>query len=305
MGSEAETFEKYWTACNHRVTLFVDRHYRWPGVYALHRAALGLDLLKAPVNVLLALPALVLQIIALALRRLGAVGPARRLLSLPLGFQTAVEKALVVRLRREILELQGSGGHEWEDLVSCASFERRTRSESRQSLTALERDELRVAADELIERYAETRRAVADLTTALVVGVVGVVLVDRFTPGAISAGQELAAGVSRYAAVHDFFLGPTLGRWFYHFFPPETGLWFEIVAMVVVALSMSLVSAFSGLLADPVQAYTGLHQARLRRWLKTLRRLVGFAVEEDYRPWDPYMARIVDVVDAVKGMSSI
>ncbi len=303
-GSDAGTFEKYWAACNHRVTPFVDRHYRWPGVYALHWAALGLDLLKAPANVFLALPALMVQIIALALRRLGAVGPARRLLGLPLGFQTAVEKALGERLRREVLELEGAGRSEWEALVSRASFDPRSRPEREQSLTALGREELYGAANALIERYAETRRAVADVTTALIVGIAGVVLVDRFTPGSISAGQELAASVSHYAAVHDFFLGPTLGGWFYHFFPPETALWTEIVAIVVVALFMSLVSAFSGLLADPAQAYMGLHQRRLRRWLRTFLRLVGGSAKDDYRPWDPYMARIVDVVDAVKGLSS-
>ena len=74
--SDAVASEAYWVACNHRATLFVDRHYRWPGVYALHRTAFGFDLLKAPVNVLLALPAVVVQIIGLALRRLGAYGVA-------------------------------------------------------------------------------------------------------------------------------------------------------------------------------------------------------------------------------------
>ena len=58
-------------------------------------------------------------------------------------------------------------------------------------------------------------------------------------------------------------------------------------------------------LADPLQSRIGLHQARLRRWLRTLRRLVDDAGDEDYRPWDPYMARIVDLVDAVKGLGSL
>ena len=60
--ADAVASEAYWAACKHRVTLFVDLHYRWPGVYALHRTALGLDLLKAPINVLLALPAVVVPL---------------------------------------------------------------------------------------------------------------------------------------------------------------------------------------------------------------------------------------------------
>ena len=46
------------------------------------------------------------------------------------------------------------------------------------------------------------------------------------------------------------------------------------------------------------------HQARLRRWLRTMRRLVSDS-DDDYRPMDPHMARIVDLVDAVKGIGSL
>ena len=281
--------EEYWAGCADRIEGFVEAHYRWPGVYALHRAALGLDLLKAPLNVLFAVPALAVQIVAQAL---GRANPntkrhklADKLLSVPLGFPTAVEAALIERLREDVLALEGSGRDDWERWVGRASF-----------------DPEGEAANTVITRYTETRRASADVATALVVGILGVVLAGQFTPGSISAGHELAANVSHYAASRDFFLGPTLGTWFYRLFPPETGLWTEIVSMLVVALLMSLVSAFSGLLADPVQARLGLHHARLRGMLKALRRLEEGPGRDDYRPRDPYMARIVDVVDALKAL---
>ena len=120
-GQLAGTAADYWGACTRRVGAFVDRHYRWPGVYALHRSAVGLDLLKAPANVLLALPALVVQILALVLRRAGALRIARSLLRVPLGFRTAVEVSLAHRLRVELLEGAGADPHGWEAVLDRAA----------------------------------------------------------------------------------------------------------------------------------------------------------------------------------------
>ena len=46
-----------------KVDAFVQRHFTWPGTLRLHSAALGLDILRAPVNVVLS-PILVLARIA-------------------------------------------------------------------------------------------------------------------------------------------------------------------------------------------------------------------------------------------------
>ena len=72
--------------------------------------------------------------------------------------------------------------------------------------------------------------------------------------------------------------------------------------MIVVAALMAVVAAFSGLVTDPLQARLGLHQARLRRWLRTFRRLVDGTADAAYRPWDPYLARLVDVADVFKSV---
>jgi len=270
-GRNDDPTKAYWAACLERIGPFVDRHYRFPGVWAVHRAAIGFDLIKAPANVLLAPPALLLQLTAPVLERLGAVGLAHRLRRLPLGFRTAVETAVGEHLRREVLGPD----------------------ESHAAPAAMRG---------LIDRYTETRRALSDVSAALSVGFVGLVAADRFTPGSLSAGQELARNVSHYAAVQDFLLGETLGGWFYRFFPPQTPLWGEIVAVIGVAALMAVIAAFSGLVTDPLQARLGLHQARLRRWLRTFRRLVDGTGEAAYRPWDPYLARLVDVVDVVKSV---
>ena len=151
--ADAVASEAYWAACNHRVTLFVDLHYRWPGVYALHRTALGLDLLKAPINVLLALPAVVVQVIGLGLRRLGAYEAARRLLSIPLGFQTSVEKALAERLRREVLQLEGADWSAWKTLFVRSPSGSRSSPRGEGSIDSLGQRELCAAVNALVDRY--------------------------------------------------------------------------------------------------------------------------------------------------------
>ena len=150
----------------------------------------------------------------------------------------------------------------------------------------------------MIERYCETRRSAADVTTALAIGLAGWIWFGQFTPGSLSTGKELADSLTLYTAVQDFFLGSTIGGWYYAVFPPETSLRTHAFATVVVALGMSIIAAFSGLIADPVQSRIGIHRKRLERWLRTMRRFR----EDDYRPLDPYLARIADIVDIAKSL---
>ncbi|MBV8504788.1 MAG: hypothetical protein JOZ11_03120, partial [Alphaproteobacteria bacterium] len=54
-----------------RIEAFVDRHFSFAGSLALHRRALGWDLLRAPANLFLAGPALAVKLLAWAARRGG------------------------------------------------------------------------------------------------------------------------------------------------------------------------------------------------------------------------------------------
>ena len=275
--------DSYWDRCASGVETFVSDNFRRRGLYRLHRSALGLDLIKAPVNVLLALPAVVIQLAALVIGKSGRTSVANSLLRLPLGISTALERELIRRFRQELLMLS-PGDQPWQVAYGKG------------------RSEVASAADKVVKRYAETRRAAADVTTAMTVGLIGLLLAETFTPGSISAGQELAATVTRLRAEQDFFLGSTVGGWFYGVFPPDVGLWMQVGATLTVAVIMSFISAFSGVVADPLQSLLGIHQRRLRRCLRTLKRL-GQQESDDFRPLDPYMARIVDLVDALRGLS--
>src|SRR5215213_1382784 len=67
----ADAARLYFEGRRARVDSFVDRHFSLAGSLALHRKALGWDLLKVPANILLAIPNVALQLGALGVQAAG------------------------------------------------------------------------------------------------------------------------------------------------------------------------------------------------------------------------------------------
>ena len=65
----ADAIDRYLEATRARIVPFVDEHFSFTGAWALHRRALGRDLLRAPVNVMLVLPQVALLPAGAALAR--------------------------------------------------------------------------------------------------------------------------------------------------------------------------------------------------------------------------------------------
>ncbi len=95
----------YFEARRKKVDSFVARHFSWPGTLWLHQAALGWDILRAPLNVVLS-PILVLARVAGWLCRCASWHRAadwltqRRILS-----RTSVARRVVTLLATDLLEL--------------------------------------------------------------------------------------------------------------------------------------------------------------------------------------------------------
>ena len=76
-----DAVQRYIESRRGRIEAFVDRHFTFAGSVALHRRALGWDLLRAPANLFLAGPALGVKLLAWAARRGGMEGVATWLAS--------------------------------------------------------------------------------------------------------------------------------------------------------------------------------------------------------------------------------
>src|SRR5215208_4090455 len=68
----AEAALRYFENRRLRVDGFIDRHFSLAGSAAIHRHALGWDLLKAPANIALAVPNLVIKVSAAVLQKVGS-----------------------------------------------------------------------------------------------------------------------------------------------------------------------------------------------------------------------------------------
>lgn len=224
---------------------FVRARYSVLGTLRLHRAALGLDLLRAPLNVMLSPVFLLARLIAAALGAMGAkraagwLGRQQIFLTSDMGRQLSVDLiALFDRLRAA-----GVAPDAPEPLV-------------RQAIAA----------------HVETRNAVSEITTSAIVLGSGFALFHSATPGIISLAGPVAQMRAHAQAVDDFFLGNWAGRAWYGVFPNHLSV-FEVVATgVVLTIFASLVTTFAGVIADPFQRWTGVHRRRLMRMMARLDR---------------------------------
>ncbi|HEY7578593.1 MAG TPA: DUF6635 family protein [Acetobacteraceae bacterium] len=265
-----DAIRRYFAGCRARIPGFVDRHFSLRGALAIHRAALGPDVLRAPVNLTMAAPAALLHVLARLARRLGASGMADVLGNRQLLLRTAVVRRIEWLIRTELL----ADGIATD--LPCQQHLARSLAE-----------------------YGVARGAAAEITGAAMSLGAGAVTVGKLTPGAVSFAPVLAAMVAQQAAISSFPLGAALGSLWYGLFPVAPS------PLVTVGLSAgllalgSVIAAFAGVIADPVQRRLGLHQRRLHRMIDALERQALDPAAPDYTARDRYLARLLDSLDLI------
>jgi hypothetical protein len=297
---------RYFEERRARVRPFVDTNFSLRGSLALHRAAVGWDIAKAPFNLTMAAPQVGLLVAAQVASKLGAPRVADRLGNTRLLVHTAVGRELAWRLHANLLELPYSDGKRVttrDALAETILSDPRLAEALTPALETIsasgEDATLRERLEAAMNEYARSRGAANEIVTALFSLSAGAVALRRLTPGVLSLGAPLAAAIAQRAAVMSFPMGGALGSLWYGLFPAApsavlvTGLTGGLFAASTVA------SAFAGVISDPVQRQLGLHQLRLNRMLDALERQMenpgapGFAVH------DHYLARLLDLFDVL------
>lgn len=256
------------------VQAFVRAHYSWRGAFRMHRASLGLDLLRAPINVALAPVFLIVRLTALGLmavrlRRAGRWLAERRIL-LRSDASRAVERAVI----EEILRHRPQPG-----------------------------DTNAAGRAHLVEDYAGTRSAVAEIATTLVVLGIGLIAFRAATPGVLSLAPLVSDRAAFNTAVAGFPLGEGLGRAWYGVFPHDLSGWFVAGVAILLVMTASVVTTFAGIVADPLQSALGIHQRRLMRLLARID-----ATTEEATPGiarEHLLARLADLSDAAAALLRI
>jgi hypothetical protein len=292
---------RYCAERRERIPAFVDRHFSVRGAIALHRAALGWDLVRVPVNLTMAAPAAVLHAAAAGARRVGAQRAANALGRTRLLLRTAVARRVEWLVCTELLELPCQIGNcvaTRDALAETIMREPLVLGALREMLQPDDPSHLQRVERTLTE-YALARAAAAEVTTGLLSLGTGALTVGKLTPGVASFGPTLASLVAQQAAVSSFPLGTGLGSLWYGLFPavPSTALLFGLSGGLLAV--GSILASFAGVVADPVQRQVGLHQRRLRRMIDAMERQMLDPTAPGYAVHDRYVARLLDLFDLV------
>lgn len=292
----------YFAARRTRVQPFVDAHFSWTGTVRLHRAALGWDILRAPLNLTLAGPQIVLQLLARLLRR--PFPRAVAMLGRPILLKTAVSRQIEWLALTELLELpfeQGRRRAETDALSQAILAVPALRESMEAALSALGshgRDPaFRARLAHAVREYGVTRTAAAEITTGLLNLGVGGLTLHKLTPGAASLGPALAGTVAQQAAIAAFPLGGWAGGVWYGWFPASPTAGLIAAATGGLMLAATTFAAFAGIVSDPVQRALGLHRRRLLRMIDALERQFFDQGAAGFNVHDHYVARLLDVFD--------
>ncbi len=297
---------RFFRARHARVASFVDRHFSLRGTVRLHRAALGWDIARAPLNLTMAAPQVGLFLAASAARRLGARRLARMIEGRRLVVPTEVARELAWLIHTELLELPFQDGDRTaarHALAETLLADPRLADAMTPQLAAIGEKATDAAMRRRLEaamtEYALTRSAAAEVTTALFSLGTGALALRKVTPGAMSLAPVLASAMARHAAIGAFPLGSALGSMWYGLFPvaPAAALVAGLTGGMMVAATVA--AAFAGVIADPVQRRLGLHQWRLHRMLDALERQMLDPGKPGYKVHDHYVARLLDLFDVV------
>jgi hypothetical protein len=121
-----------------------------------------------------------------------------------------------------------------------------------------------------ISEYSGVRSAVSEITTTLVIIIVGYLVFQTVTPGVISIAGPVTELRAHSVAIKQFPLGQGLGRAYYGVFSTDPEPWKLVGTGVVLSMLASVVTTFAGVIADPLQVATGTHRRRLCRLLDRL-----------------------------------
>ena len=287
-----------------RVRPFVDRHFSLCGALAIHRAALGWDLARAPLNIVLGLPHTLLRLTTAGAKRFGAKRIAAALGERNLLLRTRVAKEISWLLCTELLELpcrEGKRESRRDALAQTILADPRVADPLRAALAAIGRraddPAFRARLAEAMRTYAGTRAAAAEIATGLVTLGAGALALKQLTPGAVSLGPALAAIMVQQAAVASFPLGSALGGLWYGLFPvaPSAALIVGLTGGLMLAAAGF--AALAGIVTDPLQRRLGLHEKRLLRMLDALERQMLDPAAPRFTVRDHYVARLMDLCD--------
>jgi hypothetical protein len=299
--------EAYIMSRRARIPVFIDRHFSFRGALALHRRTFGRDFYKHPVNLWWGLPVALVQGAADLLEKAGATRTAQWLHRMPRGIPTALQQELQWLIYTDLLELpyvhEGRASHRdalLEHLLAEPWITARCEEYLTQLHSVAERPAFRAALERHLAEYGKTRGAVSELASSLINLAAGYAALRKATPGALSAGTAAATAIAQHIAIANFWLGSTVGAWYYAVFPVSASAGLVVATTGAMIAAVGVVTSLAWIVIDPLLAKTGIHRRRLDRFVTALGEELRGGRRGDYRVRDHYIARVFDVLDLLR-----
>jgi hypothetical protein len=299
--------ETYITSRRARIPVFIARHFSFRGALALHRKTFGRDFYKHLVNLLWGLPVALVQGAAALLEKAGAHRTAQWLHRMPRGMPTVLHKELHWLIYTDLLELpyvhEGRAAHRdalMEHLLAEPWIAALCEAYVTQLHSVADRPAFRAALERHLEEYGKTRGAVSELAGSLINLAAGYAALSKATPGALSAGTAAATAIAQQIAIANFWLGATLGAWYYAVFPVSASAGLVAATTGAMIAAVGVVTALAWIVIDPLLATTGIHRRRLDRFVTALGEELRGGRRGDYRVRDHYIARVFDVLEMLR-----
>lgn len=292
----------YIAAQRGRIDGFIDRHFTFAGSLALHRRALGWDLLRAPANLFLAGPALAVTLAGWGAGRVGMPRLAGWLARRGVLLETDFAREIAWLVATELLEIpcRRRGRESCRDAIAetILADGRASQRFAGPLITLADADpELRGRLAAAVEAYLGSRSAAAEIVTGVAAAGLGALVVKQATPGLVTLSSALAGMIAQQAAIAAFPLGAGLGGLWYGLFPASAGPGLLAATAAGVFLGGAVLAAFSGIVTDPLQRRLGLHRRRLERLLEMLEASLCGSPVPNRIMRDHYVARLVDIFD--------
>jgi hypothetical protein len=299
--------DAYITSRRARIPVFIAQHFSFRGALALHWKTFGRDFYRHPVNLVWGLPVALVQGTAALLAKAGAPRPAQWLQRIPQGMPTALHQELQWLIFTELLELpyaqEGRAAHRdalLEHILADPEIAALCDAYLTHLHSVVERPVFRAALERHLAEYGKTRGAVSELAGSLLHLAAGYAALSKATPGALSAGTAAATAIAQHLAITHFWLGSTVGAWYYTVFPVVASAGLVAATTGALLAAGGVVTALAWIVLDPLLATTGLHRRRLDRFVTALGEELRGGRGGAYRVRDHYIARVFDVLEMLR-----
>jgi hypothetical protein len=296
--------ERYIASRKLMVYPFTDRNYSFQGSLKIHKKAIGWDLFFVPVNILWSLLKLFAVIFSFLMNKVGLRYISRKLKHLPPSFDTATEKEINWLIYSELLELPFVQGERkstkdalLDEILNDITLKEVVNDLVGEIRTKQGSINFREGIEKKLQEYGTTRVSSSELASNLLLITSSYATLGRASFGALGAGNLVGASIAHSMAVSNFWLGSTIGGWYYAVISVSVPVVVIIPVIGVMIILLAVVSTFIGVFIDPLQSKFGWHQKRLLGLIESFHDDLLSKNNNDYHLKEKYCSRVFDVLD--------